>query len=89
MSCRRLTHFLPLFLLLILALGACATPEPAADTADNAAEAVDVSKKAIGLVESGKTLAGVQNFDKNATLAWLYQNLAIVEGKDGPISLEK
>ena len=50
----------------------------------HATEAVDVSKKAIGLVESGKTLAGVQNFDKNATLAWLYQNLAIVEGKDGP-----
>jgi len=50
----------------------------------HAAEAVDVSKKSIALVEAGKTLAGVQNFDKNATLAWLYQNLAIVEGKDGP-----
>jgi tetratricopeptide (TPR) repeat protein len=50
----------------------------------HAAEAVDVSKKAIGLVESGKTLAGVENFDQNATLAWLYQNLGIVEAKDGP-----
>jgi tetratricopeptide (TPR) repeat protein len=50
----------------------------------HATEAVDVSKKAIALVESGQTLAGVQNFDKDATLAWLYQNLAIIEGKDGP-----
>ncbi len=49
----------------------------------HATEAVDLSKKAIGLVESGKTLAGVQNFDKNATLAWLYQNLAMVAAKDG------
>ena len=49
----------------------------------HAAQAADLSKKTIALVESGKTLAGVQNFNKNATLAWLYQNLAIVEGKDG------
>ncbi len=49
----------------------------------HAAETVKLSKKTIALVESGKTLAGVQNFDKNATLAWLYQNLAIVAGKDG------
>ena len=49
----------------------------------HAAEAVDLSNKAIGLVESGKTLAGVESFDKDATLAWLYQNLAIVEAKDG------
>ena len=49
----------------------------------HAADAVKLSQKAISLVESGKTLAGVQNFDKNATLAWLYQNLAIVEGKGG------
>jgi tetratricopeptide (TPR) repeat protein len=49
----------------------------------HAAETVELSQKAISLVESGKTLAGVQNFDKNATLAWLYQNLAIVAGKDG------
>lgn len=49
----------------------------------HAAEAADLSKKGIGLVESGKTLAGVQNFDKDATLAWLYQNLAVVAAKDG------
>lgn len=56
----------------------------------HAAQAVDLSKKTIALVESGKTLAGVQNFDKDATLAWLYQNLAIVEGKDGstPTAIE-
>ncbi len=49
----------------------------------HAAQAVDVSQKTIALVESGKTLAGVQNFNKDATLAWLYQNLAVVAGKDG------
>jgi tetratricopeptide (TPR) repeat protein len=49
----------------------------------HAADAVKLSQKAISLVESGKTLAGVQSFDKNATLAWLYQNLAIVEGRGG------
>jgi len=49
----------------------------------HAAQAVDLSQKTIALVESGKTLAGVQNFNKDATLAWLYQNLAMVEGKDG------
>ena len=49
----------------------------------HATEAADLSTKTIGLVESGKTLAGVENFDKNATLAWLYQNLAFVEAKDG------
>jgi len=49
----------------------------------HAAQAVDLSQKTIALVESGKTLAGVQNFNKNATLAWLYQNMAIVAGKDG------
>jgi tetratricopeptide (TPR) repeat protein len=49
----------------------------------HAADAVRLSQKAISLVESGQTLAGVQNFNKNATLAWLYQNLAIVEGRKG------
>jgi tetratricopeptide (TPR) repeat protein len=49
----------------------------------HAADAVRLSQKAIDLVGSGQTLAGVQNFNKDATLAWLYQNLAIVEGKDG------
>lgn len=49
----------------------------------NAPAAVEFSKKAIALVESGKTLTGVQNFDKNATLAWLTQILAVNEGKNG------
>lgn len=49
----------------------------------NAPAAVEFSKKAISLVESGKTLTGVQSFDKNATLAWLTQILAINEGKNG------
>jgi tetratricopeptide (TPR) repeat protein len=49
----------------------------------NAPAAVELSKKAISLVESGKTLTGVQSFDKNATLAWLTQILAVVEQKNG------
>jgi hypothetical protein len=49
----------------------------------NAAAAVDYAKKGIALVESGKTLNGVANFDKNATLAWMTQILAINEGKNG------
>jgi len=49
----------------------------------NAPAAVEFSKKAIGLVESGKTLTGVAAFDKNATLAWLTQILAVNEGKNG------
>lgn len=48
----------------------------------HAAEAADLSQKTIDLVEAGKTLAGVDSFDKDATLAWLYQNLAFVESKD-------
>jgi hypothetical protein len=50
---------------------------------DHAAEAKEFAQKAIALVEAGKTLVGVQNFDKDATLAWLYQALAIVEGDKG------
>jgi hypothetical protein len=49
----------------------------------NAPAAVEFSNKAIGLVESGKTLTGVASFDKNATLAWLTQILAVNEGKNG------
>jgi len=49
----------------------------------NAPAAVEFSKKAIALVESGKTLVGVQSFDKNATLAWLTQILAVNEAKNG------
>ncbi len=50
---------------------------------DNAPAAVEFAKKAISLVESGKTLVGVQTFDKNATLAWLTQILAVTEAKNG------
>ena len=49
----------------------------------NAAAAVEYATKGIALVESGKTLNGVANFDKNATLAWMTQILAINEGKSG------
>jgi len=49
----------------------------------NAAAAVDYATKGIALVESGKTLSGVANFDKNATLAWMTQILAMNEGKNG------
>ncbi len=49
----------------------------------NAPAAVEFSKKAMSLVESGKTLTGVASFDKNATLAWLTQILAVNEGKNG------
>jgi tetratricopeptide (TPR) repeat protein len=49
----------------------------------NAAAAAEYAKKGISLVESGKTLTGVASFDKNATLAWMTQILAINEGKNG------
>jgi tetratricopeptide (TPR) repeat protein len=49
----------------------------------NAAAAVDFAKRGIALVEAGKTLTGVANFDKGATLAWMTQILAINEGKNG------
>ena len=49
----------------------------------NAAAAVEFSRKAIALIESGKTLTGVTTFDKNATLAWLNQILAVNEAKSG------
>jgi len=49
----------------------------------NAAVAVELAKKAIALIGAGKTLTGVQNFDKSATLAWLTQILALNEQKNG------
>lgn len=49
----------------------------------NAAAGVDLAKKGIALVESGKTLTGVDSFDKNATLAWMTQMLALNEQKAG------
>ncbi len=53
---------------------------------DHAADAKEFAQKAIALVEGGKTLVGVQSFDKNATLAWLYQTLAIAEGNGGNVA---
>jgi hypothetical protein len=50
---------------------------------DHAADAAAFSQKAITLIESGKTLEGVQGFDKDSTLAWLYQVLAITEARTG------
>lgn len=49
----------------------------------NAAAGVGLAKKGISLVEAGKTLVGVQTFDKNATLAWMTQMLAMNEQKAG------
>ena len=49
----------------------------------NAPAAVELGKKAIALMESGKTLTGVATFDKNATLAWLTQILAVNERRTG------
>jgi tetratricopeptide (TPR) repeat protein len=49
----------------------------------NAPAAVELANKGIALVESGKTLTGVPNFDKGATLAWMTQILAINAGKTG------
>jgi len=48
----------------------------------NAEAAVGLAKRAIALIESGKTLTGVEKFDKDATLAWLTQILAINEGRN-------
>jgi tetratricopeptide (TPR) repeat protein len=49
----------------------------------NLPAAVDYAKRGIALVDSGKTLTGVASFDKNATLAWMTQILAIGEGRGG------
>jgi tetratricopeptide (TPR) repeat protein len=49
----------------------------------NAKAAVEYAKKGIALVDSGKTLTGVANFDKNATLAWMTQILAIDQNQNG------
>lgn len=51
----------------------------------NAPAAVEFSKKAIALIGAGKTLTGVASFDKNATLAWLTQILALSEQKSGSV----
>lgn len=54
---------------------------PAVYTHSEAAAAY--AKEGIALVEGGKTLTGVASFDKNATLAWMTQILAIHEGHSG------
>jgi len=49
----------------------------------NAATAVELANKGIGLIEAGKTLTGVASFDKGATLGWMTQILAINAAKAG------
>jgi hypothetical protein len=49
----------------------------------NAAAGVALAKKGIALVEGGKTLTGVESFDKDATLAWMTQMLALNEQNAG------
>jgi tetratricopeptide (TPR) repeat protein len=50
---------------------------------DHAKDAKEFSQKAISMVEAGKTLAGVSSFNKDVTLGWLYQSLAVIEGHGG------
>jgi tetratricopeptide (TPR) repeat protein len=50
---------------------------------DHAKDAKEFAQKAVSLIDTGKTLAGVPNFDKNATLGWLYQVLAVVAAAGG------
>jgi hypothetical protein len=50
---------------------------------DHAKDAKEFAQKAVALVEGGKTLTGVASFDKDGTLAWLYQTLAVVEENGG------
>jgi len=50
---------------------------------DNAEAGVEFAQKGIAMVEAGKTLAGVATFDKNATLAWMTQVLALNAQKGG------
>ena len=50
---------------------------------DNAAAAVEFSTKGIALLESGKTLTGI---DKNTTLAWMTQILAINDARNGKVA---
>ena len=49
----------------------------------NAAVAVELANKGIGLIEAGKTLTGVASFDKEATLGWMKQILAMNTAKAG------
>jgi hypothetical protein len=45
--------------------------------------AVEFAGKAIPQIEAGKTPPGFQTFDKNATLGWMTQILAVSEQKNG------
>jgi tetratricopeptide (TPR) repeat protein len=58
----------------------------------HAADTVDFTNKAITLIDGGKTPSAnmVKDFNKGATLSWLYQDLAIVEAttKDYDKSLD-
>jgi len=49
----------------------------------HAAKANEYASKAIALIDSGKTLAGVDTFDKDGTLAWLYQIEALIADHEG------
>ena len=49
----------------------------------HAPAAVELATKGTALIASGKTLTGVANFDKGATLAWMTQILAIDAGRGG------
>ena len=49
----------------------------------NADAAVELANKGIGLIEAGKTLTGVASFDKEATLGWMKQILAMNTAKAG------
>lgn len=50
---------------------------------DHVADAVELANKTIALLEAGKTPAGAQTFDKNVSLSWLTQVLALSEAKNG------
>lgn len=50
---------------------------------EHAAAAVGYAQRGIKLIEAGQGLAGVPNFDKSATLAWMTQILAINEAEKG------
>lgn len=48
-----------------------------------APDSVEFARKAIALLEAGKTMANVPNFDKNNRLAWLTQVLGLDAQKSG------
>jgi tetratricopeptide (TPR) repeat protein len=48
----------------------------------HASQAADFSQRSIGLIEGGKLPVGIDASKKDATLAVLYQNLAVIEAKN-------